>query len=157
MPTTTTTARPSDQPYLDHLQLSHRDQLGFLPRVAQLEFLTRGQALILLAFSEPAGFLLWRPTRHPHPLIPSRGLLVVQLCIDPGLRRILHASMLLAALHTQTAHLQPSFTRCWCASDLEANLFWSALHFQHDLTRDQRQAGRTQRTHHHWTLHHQPP
>lgn len=144
-------AVPGDLLYLDHLQLTHRSQLGFLPRVAQLGYLTTRRVLLLAVNDSPAGFLLWRKTRHPDPRLTRLGLQIVQICVEPGLRRLLHATLLLDSLESQPALARSTYTRCWCASDLPANGFWSALGFRNDLTRDSTQAGRTLRTHHHWT------
>ena len=135
----------------DLVYLDHRSELGFLPGAAHRDFVNRQRALLLHVNDAPAGFLLYRPALHPHPGIVSPGLAIVQICVDPGVRRVLHGSLLLAALRLQPAMARASYIRCWCAADLDANAFWSALEFQNDLDRDVRHAGRLRRAHHHWT------
>lgn len=150
---TVTCASIGDLAYLDHLQLQHRPQLGFLPRAAQLAYLASGRVLLLSINDSPAGFLLWRKTLHPDPRLTQPGLQIVQICIELGVRRLLHATQLIDSLESQTPLARSAYTRCWCASDLEANAFWPALGFQNDLQRDSLRAARVIRSHRHWTRH----
>lgn len=149
--TDTELATLDDLRYLDDLQARHRWALGFLPSQAQRAYVERHHVLLLRHNTQPAGFLIWRATWHPLDNITRAGLQIVQICVEPGLRRILHATRLLDALDLQVQQAAPAYMRCWCASDLEANHFWRALGFRHDVTRDLLRAGRVRRTHKHWT------
>lgn len=140
-----------DLHYLDDLQNRHRWALGFLPRAAHRAYVEAHCALLLQHNGQPAGFLIWRASRHPLLTITGIGVQVLQICVEPGLRRVLHGTGLLDALDLQVQQATPTYTGCWCASDLDATHFWRALGFRHDLTRDLLRAGRIHRTHKHWT------
>jgi hypothetical protein len=139
-------AQPGDWPFLDLLQRGHHDAIGFLSRSALEHAIERGRVLLALENGEPAGYLYGKATyqRQEHVGI----IFQAAICYDA--RRRLLGTALVEAF----AAGLPGCVRqlcLWCAKDLDANLFWSALGFVPVAWRAG--AHRTRRTHLFWCRH----
>jgi hypothetical protein len=132
-------AQSQDWKFLDHLQRKHHDAIGFLPRVALERAIERGQVMLALENGEPAGYVYGQ---SPYQRRADVAILFqAAICFDAR-RRLLGTALVEAFL----ARFPPTVTQAclWCASDLDANLFWSALGFVAVACRDgARSAGRT--------------
>jgi hypothetical protein len=139
-------AQSQDWKFLDHLQRKHHDAIGFLPRVALERAIERSQVMLALENGEPAGYVYGQSPyqRREHVAIIYQAA----ICFDAR-RRLLGTALVEAFL----ARFPPTVTQAclWCASDLDANLFWSALGFVAVARRDG--ARSTGRTHLFWCRH----
>ena len=139
-------ARPGDWSFLDHLQRKHHEAIGFLSRAALREAIGRRRVLLALENDEPAGYLYGAAPYQRREDVA----IIFQAAICYDTRRRLLGTALVEAF---TARLSTEVTQLclWCASDLDANLFWSALGFSAAATRAG--ARSTGRTHIFWCRH----
>lgn len=69
-PWTIETATPTDQTYIEHLQRLHSNSLGFVPRIAITDHVTRGNYDLLTINGQPAGYVMHGGgIRRPYRLI----------------------------------------------------------------------------------------
>jgi hypothetical protein len=136
-------ARPDDWPFLDHLQRRHHDAIGFLSRAALEHAIARQRVLLVFENDEPAGYLYAKAPyqRQEHVAI----IFQAAICYDAR-RRLLGAGLVEAFAARLPACV--SQLCLWCAADLDANVFWSAVGFTPLATRAG--ATRTGRTHVFW-------
>ncbi|MBP3956317.1 hypothetical protein J8F10_13585 [Gemmata sp. G18] len=148
-PTTALTLRgaePSDWVFLDHLQRRHHDAIGYLPRVALEEAIDRRRVLLALENGAPAGYLYGKATYQRRADVAI--IFQAAICFDARRRQMG------TALVNEFLGRLPADVRqvcLWCASDLDANQFWSALGFEAVACRAGSQ--RTGRTHVFWCRH----
>lgn len=142
-------AEPNDWRFLDQLQRRHHDALGFLSRSALGEAIARGRVLLALENGAPAGYVYGAPAYQRRADVA----IVYQAAIGFDARRRLLGTALVEAF---AARLPPPVRQVslWCAADLDANLFWSALGFVAVAHRDG--ARSTGRTHLFWCRHTSP-
>jgi hypothetical protein len=136
-------ARPGDWTFLDHLQRRHHEAVGFLSRAALEEAIERERVLLALENGAPAGYLYGKAPYQGREQVA----IIFQAAIGFGARRRLLGTALVEAF---AARLPARVTQLclWCAADLDAGLFWSALGFRPIATRAG--ARRTGRTHVFW-------
>ena len=121
-------ATPTDFPFVDSLQKTFRNQVGFLPRQAIEGKIARGQVSIALENGEPAAYLLGQ---GGYQRDPSFGI-IYQAAVSYDARRRLLGTALVQHF---VDHLDPPphsvrLIGLWCAQDIEANEFWSACGFE---------------------------
>lgn len=117
-------AESQDWKFLDHLQRKHHDAIGFLSRLALEQAIARGRVLLALENGEPAGYLYGK---SPYGRQAHVGIIFqAAICYDAR-RRLLGTSL----VESFVSRFPPEVTQVclWCASGLDANLFWSALGF----------------------------
>jgi hypothetical protein len=136
-------ARPDDWPFLDQLQRKHHDAIGFLSRMALEHAIARGRVLLAMENGEPAGYLYGKAPYQSQ----ERVAIIFQaaICLDAR-RRLIGAALVAEFAARQCERIAQ--VSLWCAADLEANLFWSALGFIPVAARPG--AERTGRTHLFW-------
>lgn len=132
------TASVHDQRYAPWLQDQETHALGFLPRERFPEYEARGQLLFLTQGTEPLGYLLRGPWK--------KRTRIYQIVIQEDIRLIEHATRLLNTFLAQAEENHVHEVTCWCASDLPANLFWTAIGFHADGTRCRRKDKRRHQT-----------
>jgi hypothetical protein len=136
------------------MQKAHAKQLGFLPRMALVGKLAKGEVLIaegarsqelgasqrpeqgvsafgsgsdlLLAPSSSASSALGYLIAADRYFKRDEVGYVTQLCVAPHVRRSLVAAALLQAQYDRSAYGCRLYS-CWCAQDLAANKFWEAM------------------------------
>jgi hypothetical protein len=145
-PATIRDASPGDWSFLDHLQRKHHEAVGFLSRAALEHAIAQRRVLLALENGEPAGYLYGKATyqRQEHVAI----IFQAAICYDAR-RRLLGTALVEAFAARRCVGV--SQLCLWCASDLDANLFWSALGFVPVAWRAG--AHRTRRTHLFWCRH----
>lgn len=149
-PTAHKPARRTDLTYIVDLANRHRHELGFLPRAAFTEYVDRHRALLALENQCPAGYVLWRPPNPYRPPADPPTTRIIHACIQFDARRHQLATDIIAHIERQTPSASPGYITCWCAEDLDANAFWSAIGFRLIGQRERRIAGRTTRRHNLW-------
>lgn len=118
-----TPATEADLAFVVFLQKRHADALGFIPRMALLEKIERGQVAIARAGGEPAGFL------H-HGSLARPEVRVFQAAVLPGERRRGLGMALVDDLVDRAAAAGAGGVSLRCLSFLEANRFWRAAGFR---------------------------
>jgi hypothetical protein len=132
-------ARSGDWSFLDHLQRKHHAAIGFLSRAALREAIARRRVLLALENGEPAGYLYGTAPYQRREDVA----IIFQAAICYDARRRLLGTALVEAF-TDRLSAEVAQLCLWCASDLDANLFWSALGFSAVATRaGARSTGRT--------------
>jgi hypothetical protein len=144
--TTIREARPGDWSFLDHLQRKHHAAIGFLSRAALEEAIARRRVLLALENDEPAGYLYGTAPYQRREQVAI--IFQAAICYDAR-RRLLGTALVEAFANRLSAEVAQLCL--WCASDLDANLFWSALGFSAVATRAG--ARSTGRTHIFWCRH----
>ncbi len=119
------TAGPDDLGFIDSLQKTFRNEVGFLPRAALREHVEKGRVSIGFENGDAAGYILIKPGYQGDP----RNAILYQCAIEySAQRRLLGRCLLEHALS-----LCPSGTKlasAWVAQDIEANHFWEHCGFQ---------------------------
>lgn len=123
-------------PYVIHLQSQHREELGFLPRLAIQEYSARGQIIPAIENDTICGYMLYysgrngnRPRNHPDTLK------IHQMCVQYDARRVHHALRLFDLSTRLAAEKGMHTVEAWVASDIDANAFWNATGSIHVATR----------------------
>ena len=137
--------------YVPHLQNLHRSEVGFLPTVALHEYEARRQLWMARENGAPCGYLAWGSFRGARPKRDPYTLKIIQACIDYDAQRSKHATQLILDLEVMAVTAGIETLSLWCASDLPANQFWSALGFHIDETPIGGSAFIKHRVHNHWT------
>jgi GNAT superfamily N-acetyltransferase len=96
--------------------------LGWLPRAAYDQAHTTGRILALWNNDDLVGFCLFSTNLHE--------LRCLQIWIRRDARLMVHGRALIDDLEARAKRAGCFRIRLWCAIDLEANLFWRALHFR---------------------------
>lgn len=125
---TTLTTTPREE--LRHLILfvgsaSTKDahSIGFLTHAAYEEAHVRNRLITLRRNNDLCGFILYSLNAH-------RECRILQIWVRADARIIEHGRALIAWLEKKiAAPAQCWCLRCWCAEDLESNLFWPAVGF----------------------------
>jgi hypothetical protein len=139
-------AQVQDWKFLDHLQRKHHDAIGFLPRVALERAIVQGHVMLAIENGEPAGYVY---SQSPYQRRKDIAIIFqAAICFDAR-RRLLGTALVESFL----ARFPPTVRQVclWCASDLDASLFWSALGFVAVAWRDG--ARSTGRKHLFWCRH----
>lgn len=137
--------------YVPHLQNLHRSEVGFLPIMALREYQARRQLWIARENGQPCGYLAWGSFRGPRPKRDPFTVKIIQACIDYHARFQEHGAQLVYDLERTAIAAGIETISLWCATDLDANRFWSALGFSIDGHRTGGSAFIENRTHTHWT------
>ncbi|QJW98673.1 GNAT family N-acetyltransferase [Frigoriglobus tundricola] len=139
-------AEPADWAFLDHLQRRYHHAIGYLSRAALAEAIDRRRVLLALENGEPAGYVYGKA----HYQRRADVAIIFQAAVSYDARRRLLGTALVDAF---ARSLAPSVNQMclWCATDLDASLFWSALGFRAVASRDG--ARRSRRTHALWCRH----
>jgi hypothetical protein len=124
-------AQAHDWRFLDHLQRKHHDAIGFLPRVALERAIGLGWVMLALENGEPAGYVYGQS-----PYQRRKDVAIIYqaaICFDAR-RRLLGTAL----VESLVARFPPTVRQVclWCAADLDASLFWSALGFAAVACRD---------------------
>jgi ribosomal protein S18 acetylase RimI-like enzyme len=151
-PTVDIAIRPAtvdDIPAIDRLQKPHSRELGFFPRAQLQGYIEKhgvlvaeragtrdgGQGTSEMHGSANASSLDPRPsTLLGYIAYSDRYLkrdelgIVVQLCVDPTMRRSFIGAALLKAAFERSSYGCKLYC-CWCAQDLAANRFWESMGF----------------------------
>lgn len=119
-------ATAKDLAFIEHLQRTFSNQLGFLPRAALEEYITRQSVTLAEQNDQPSGYILgleaMRYDRRIRPITQAA------ICMDAqrrrqGLALVSHIAAI-ALLDGQ------QIVQCWCANDIEAMEFWPAAGFK---------------------------
>jgi hypothetical protein len=113
--------------YVRHLQDRYRDSVGFLPTMALHEYQNRRQLWLARENGSPCGYLAWGSFRGNRPVRDPTTIKIIQACIDYQAQRLTHATQLVHHLERLTVRAGIPTVSLWCADDLPANQFWSAL------------------------------
>ncbi|MDY3554776.1 GNAT family N-acetyltransferase [Gemmata sp. JC717] len=135
-------AVPGDWTFLDHLQRLHHHAIGFLSRAALGEAIDRGRVLLALENGAPAGYLYAAPRYHRRADVA----VIYQAAVSFDARRR-HLGTGLVRAFADRLPATVGQVSLWCAADLEAGGFWSALGFAPVATRA---GARNKRTHVFW-------
>lgn len=113
----------TDEDFIVELMRRDTDALGFIPRPALHDRITRRGRFILQrdGFGRRRGYLLHGPPR------PNQPLRIYQVCVDVDHRRILHATQMLDELLRRAREGGATEILLRCATDLAANAFWRAI------------------------------
>ena len=138
--------------YADCLMRQNLNSLGFLPFDALEKAAETGRLFIQSENGEPCGYCVIGP------LLPT--VRIYQACIQYDVRRWKHGLALVGRIIERAKLAGCDAVSLWCASDLDANLFWKGAGFNQIGTRNggcgeraQRlSAGRPYRQHNHWCL-----
>lgn len=114
--------------YAADLMRKHYDEVGFLPTPRLELYAQRNQLWLQYENDEPCGYLVFG---NGWPVLK-----VYQCCIQTDARRHEHAATLIQALIQVGRDRGCLSVALWCAEDLEANMFWKAMGFTHQGTRD---------------------
>jgi len=116
-------ANESDLTFVQHLQRTWSNNLGFLPTSALQRYLRLRQCLLVLENDTPAGYLNWSLSR--------KGLLrIIQVAIDPDLLRTTLGTKVMRHVERAAHRGHCSALRLTSRVDLPANQFWPILTFQ---------------------------
>jgi N-acetylglutamate synthase-like GNAT family acetyltransferase len=116
----------ADVPFIDALQKQHATQLGFMADT-WIENKIKKEIVLVSedsASMTPIGYVMGVDRYFKHDDVG----LVHQLAVVPGSRRGLVGATLLKALFDASAYGVRLYC-CWCAQDLDANLFWESCGF----------------------------
>lgn len=107
--------------YVADLAKKNSEALSFIPTPRLEQYACAGQMLVALDNDEPCGFIVfgagWPQLR------------VYQACIQYDTRRRDYGMALVGELVRLGREAGHTDVRLWCASDLDANAFWSAAGF----------------------------
>lgn len=117
-------ATVADVSFLNHLQSRFSHQLGYLPLVALEKRCETHDVWIGFENGQPAGYILGRS-----PYLRRADLAIIyQSAIEYDARRKLIGTLLVEAWVRSLPATVTQVT-CWCAQDIDANLFWESLGF----------------------------
>jgi len=118
--------------FVDSLQKSHRQNLGFLPKQALQEYIARKQFNIATINNETAGYFLWRNPSRPSPAHPNPSTTrsIIQACVMPDARRQRAATKTLRILAGNALRDGRTNLQLWSGENNEANEFWLASGFR---------------------------
>lgn len=143
---------PPSLAYVQHLQDTNKHAVGFLPTLALQQYADRNQLWLATENDDPCGYLLFGSNRRPRLRRAPDTMRVIQACLQYDARRVHHATRLVRKLIQHSTTNRYTQISLWCASDLEANQFWSSLGFTHSGTRLPHRARKAPRLHNRWIL-----
>jgi ribosomal protein S18 acetylase RimI-like enzyme len=111
-----------DFPYILDLSKKHAEELGFIPRLAMLNYLQRDRMALARENGEPCGYFL-------ASALGKRQLRIFQACVQYDARGLSHGLALLSHLIADAADSGTHFLSLHCRDGLESNGFWSACGF----------------------------
>ena len=117
-------AEPDDWTFLDGLQRAHPGALGFLSRAALGEAVARGRVLLAREAGAPVGYVYGAPRYQRRPDVA----IVFQVAVRAAARGRGLGAALVRAFADQLPEPAVQLS-LWCAEDLGAGRFWSALGF----------------------------
>lgn len=138
-------------PYLAHLQEANRHAVGWLTKGAISGYVEHGNYRLQRQNGDLCGYLLFGTAHGPRPRRDPLNLRITQVCIQVDARRFDNATRLIRELEIHATIAGYHSLRLWCASDLEANMFWDAMGFCCDDVRMRGPNRKTDRPHRHWT------
>lgn len=118
-------ARETDLHYIEHLANKWRKAVGFLPKEAVRQYIRWGLVELGLENDEPAGYVLYKLTMPDNPGITA----IFQTAVQLDARRHSIGRQLIREIEQKSIDSGNQLIQLWCASDLEANEFWSAAGF----------------------------
>jgi N-acetylglutamate synthase-like GNAT family acetyltransferase len=116
-------ATMSDCAFIDRLQKVHSKMVGFM-RASEMEAKIKAGNILIAQDSTPLGYIVACDRYFKRDDVG----IVYQVNIAPAKHRNLIGAMLVKAAFDRAAYGCKLFS-CWCAQDLEANLFWESLGF----------------------------
>jgi len=131
MQTIITAVHPDDLAFELALAKRFTDAVGFIPREALEHYAALGGVIRARENGEPAGFMAATLSVKNH----ARTAQIYQAAIALDAQRRHHGLALLAAISDLARSRGSRTLQCWCASDLEANLFWHSAGFSQRGTR----------------------
>lgn len=122
-------AGADDLAFIDGLQRTHSQMVGWFPRQQLESYIAKGQVLIAESGStggtpDPLGYCISSDRYFKRD---DCGI-VYQLNVAPSEQRGLIGATLIKAVFDRAPYGCKLFC-CWCAQDLEANCFWESLGF----------------------------
>lgn len=108
--------------YIVDLSRKNSEAIGFIPRPKLEKYIESSQVAVELENGDPCGFLVWG---SGWPI-----LRIYQTCIQYDARKLEHGAALVAKIESVAAKRGCSAVSLWCASDLDANSFWSAMGYR---------------------------
>lgn len=122
-PTFIVTRAPKDEllwaKFLEHLSSTHKNELGFLPRLAYSQAIALGRVFLCFENGDPCGYLIHGPAKT-HTKI-------YQVVVEDDCRRIEHGTALVEAARLVADRAEAHTLSCHVAEDLAANSFWKAI------------------------------
>ncbi len=108
--------------FIEHLQRTWSNEVGFLPRSAIKRYIQQRCVLLVEQNKQYAGYLLWQLTR--------KGLLrVVQLAVEPELLRERLGTDIMSYIETAAKKGSCSIVRLQTRIDINANIFFREVGF----------------------------
>lgn len=109
--------------FVDHAQRVDDHAIGWLPTLAIQTYIDREGFTDVQINDDRVAYALHRVDRL------GRGQ-IIQTWVRPDARLIENGKELIRRVETKLAEKNVHELRLWCASDLPANIFWSALQFE---------------------------
>lgn len=125
IPTSIRTASLNDLAFLDHLQKTYTNCLGFLPRVALEWYAETAHVRLAEENGQAAGYILGHHRLRWQPLL--RPIYQAAVAMDATRRH--HGLALLAVIEAEARAAGQIGLQANCAAELEANEFWKAAGF----------------------------
>lgn len=122
--------------FLHHLQRTHRDQIGSIPTPMLRKYADSHRLHTLLDGKEPLGYIIANDTSlHPARTKYPNQMRIYVACIDYSMQRRLFGTMLVDHIEQIARLSTPTRIGLWCADDIPAREFWTALGFRRGRTR----------------------
>ncbi len=121
-----------DAQYIEELTKRYSRSIGFLPKVAIAKYIEWGLVELGLENDEPAGYVLYKLNMPDNPGITA----IFQTAVQMDARRHSIGQQLVRLVIQKSIDFGNQLIQLWCASDLEANEFWSAAGFQPHAMRE---------------------
>lgn len=94
--------------------------IGFIPWPSIEKYIDAGTAAIMWENDDPVAFVVWGEHK--------RGAKIYQLWVRMDARRHAFGRAIVEWFHARRQN-KSTPTTCWCAADLDANLFWETIGF----------------------------
>lgn len=133
-------AELSDLLYIVELSKKENHALGFIPKMAYESAITgikkgkrwsdvcNDMVFVCESNGDLVGFCL---ASFGNPIAKDRRGKIAQICIQEDARKIYRGRLLLEAVLAHGIAVGCRNFSCGCADDLESNLFWKAMNWQH--------------------------
>jgi N-acetylglutamate synthase-like GNAT family acetyltransferase len=118
-------ARSDDIRFIDKLQRTYANCVGFLPKVAVENLTEQGHIRIAMENDDPAGYILSRPALRWCPKMRS----ITQACVAMDAQRRHHGLGLLRVIEAEALAAGLYGIQACCAVGLDSNSFWHAAGF----------------------------
>ncbi len=117
--------------YVVSLQAKHREELGFLPRLALSEYVDRGQVWPSFENGDVVGYCLFYDGRNGHgPVRHPDVLKVHQVCTQYDARNLWRAAGLIGSVIRRAEQGGFRWVTARVAQEIDANGFWRAMGFE---------------------------